>query len=115
MIDNNRDAINNCISTFGIIEAINIFEYALPRIVQRKKELCGYIQAQDWLAAKQCAHQTISAVRLYGSDHLEQQLHQVKLLGTSDIDPTQFEQILAQAFDQAIQTVTEWLAQQKSV
>jgi HPt (histidine-containing phosphotransfer) domain-containing protein len=112
MTDNNHIALKNIIANLGIAEAIEMLEYALPRIVQRKNQLSQHIHAQDWEAAKQYAHQTISSVSLYGSESLETQLHRVKLLGTTDIDPITFEQELSLAFDHVVQGVKEWLNQQ---
>jgi len=82
------------------------------RVLHKKNQFSQHIHAQNWESAKQCAHQTISSVRLYGSESLETQLHRVKLLGTTDIDPIELEQALSLAFDQTIQAVKEWLNQQ---
>lgn len=114
-VNSNDNALDQCAEHLGMEEAIDMFDYALPLIVKRKQELCSYLQTQDWEAAKQCAHQTISSVRLYGSQHLETQLQHIRLLDTTDnhTDPIQLEKTLAQAFDQTIQEVTIWLDKHK--
>ena len=109
MPDKNNLSLETVVRRLGVEDAIEFLEYALPRIIQRKKWLQEYLSTGDSEAASQCAYRTIGSVRLYGSTKLELLLEQVKLVSNGDIDPVSLQRELSVEFDKAINAIREWL------
>ncbi len=111
MSDKNSCSLETIAQNLGIEDTIELLEYALPRIAQRQKKIQESLLAEDWEAASKCAHQTISSVRLYGTEELEKLLRQAKQAGedTADADIVTLQQELLAEFDHVSQTIREWL------
>jgi hypothetical protein len=109
MPDKKDLSLETVVRRLGVEDSIEFLEYALPRIIQRKKWLQEYLSTGDWEAASQCAYRMIGSVRLYGSAKLELLLEQVKLVSNGDIDPVSLQYELSVEFDKAINATREWL------
>lgn len=112
MINENLVALNKVAAELGLVDAIELFEFALPIVIERQQMLQNYLQAEDWVAAAQCAHKTISSVRFYSSERLEGLLRQAMQVRTGEIDVAILQQALFAEFDAVISTVREWLSTQ---
>ncbi|CAA6828309.1 MAG: Unknown protein [uncultured Thiotrichaceae bacterium] len=106
----NNHSLDIVANNLGLEEAVEMFEYALPHISQRRDELRKHISISDWEAAGQCVHRTLSSVNLYGSDRLEELLLQVKLASTGEVEPSTLNQELSKEFDNVLQSIKQWLA-----
>lgn len=110
MTDRENNALDLVAANLGLEEAIEMFEYALPRVLLRKKEILEHMQSQNWEAACNDAHRAISSVRLYGTQRLEDLLRQVKSVSTGEVDSQVLQQELSDEFDSVIKAISDWLA-----
>lgn len=96
----------------GVKDTAELFEFALPVIVERKHKLEQFLGAGEWDAAAQCANTTISSVRLYGSEKLEVLLRQIQDAGSSESANTDWQTLrhdLSEEFQVAIDALQTWL------
>lgn len=112
---NNNNSMDAVVGKLGVEGSIEFFSYALPRLIQRKKELMKHLSGEDWEAASQSASQWIGSVRLYGSAKLELLLDQVILLDPEDINPLSLQKELTVEFDNSIRGIRKWLNAHKSL
>lgn len=97
----------------GVDEAVDMFEYALPRISERKNELLAYIKAENWEAVSNCSHTAISSVRLYGTESLERVLREVKRSAEANKFPANLEVLMSNEFDLVSNRILLWLKENK--
>lgn len=109
MMKENFVALDKVAAGIGVKDAIELFEFALPIVMERRQTLQNYLQTGDWVAAARYAHKTISSVRLYGSETLEVLLRQAMQVDNGEIDVATLQQALLAEFDSVISTVREWL------
>lgn len=96
----------------GVKDTAELFQFALPVIVERMNKLEHFLGAGEWDAAAQCANTTISSVRLYGSDRLEVLLRQVQAAGSPESANTDWQTVrhdLSEEFRTAIDALQSWL------
>ncbi|WMP19452.1 hypothetical protein [Thiothrix lacustris] len=94
----------------GEKEAIELFQFALPAVIERQHKLEQHLGAGEWADAAHFAHKTISSVRLYGSNRLENLLRQAKEAANEQVDVTLLRRELSEEFEVIIKAVREWLA-----
>lgn len=95
----------------GDKDAIELFQFTLPIVIERQHALEQHLCAREWAAFKQCAHKSISSVRLYGSERLEMLLRQANDVDKDEFDLLTYQQELSEEFEVVIGSIREWLAQ----
>lgn len=104
-------ALDNLLTNLGKKDTVELLEFALPRIVERKIALMQLLNANNWEAALQVAHKTLSSVRLYGSNQLEALLQQVCRQDMAVVATPEFQATLESEFSGVITTLKQWLAE----
>lgn len=107
--NNNNNNLSLVVENLGVEDAIELFEYALPRVLDRKSQIIKHMQSQNWDAARDDAHRAISSVRIYGTERLETLLRQVKMASTGEVDSQVLQQELSDEFDHVVQAIAGWL------
>lgn len=97
----------------GAEEAIDMFEYALPRIDDRKNELLVGIVDKNWEAVGNSAHRIISSVRLYGTQKLERILRAIQLSAKAGDVPSALKLGMLQEFEFVKARLKQWIATEK--
>jgi hypothetical protein len=97
------------VDKLGMKDTIEMYEYALLKIPEKKNKLQSYIVSENWLHAHQMAHKSLSSARLYGTEKLERLLRQVRLVGTPAIDAPVLAQELSDEFDYVSEQINQWL------
>jgi hypothetical protein len=107
--DSTDNALADLQQNIGTKGAIELLEFALPRIAQRGKELHQYLLAKDWDAAVMIAHQTLSSARLYSSSSFEQRLQQINEKNIAVISTASFQLELQEEFEVINCAIRTWL------
>ena len=102
-----NNLLDKLMQDLGIEDAIEVLEYALPRVFERQKKIQQHLQAKQWEEASAYAHQTISSIRLYGSDELERLLRKIKERNESERIELQGQ--LSREFTDVLQAIEQWL------
>ncbi len=108
MNTNQNNLLDQLTQDLGIEDAVEVLEYALPRVFERQKKIQEHLQAKQWKEASAYAHQTMSSIRLYGSDELERLLNKIK--DHNENERIQLQDQLSQEFSLVIQTIQQWLS-----
>ena len=94
----------------GEKSTIELFQFALPIVIERQHSLEKHLCAGEWAAFKQFAHKSIGSVRLYGTERLEALLRQANDVDKDEFDLLTYQQELSEEFETVIGSIREWLA-----
>ncbi len=94
----------------GEKETIELFQFALPIVIERQHALEQHLRAKEWAEFKQFAHKSIGSVRIYGSERLEVLLRQAHDIDNDGVDLLAYQQELSKEFEAVIDGIREWLA-----
>ncbi len=108
------EILNRMATRLGTEDTIDLLTFSLPLIVEREQALRSALLLGDRESARLYAHKTLSSVRLYGSERLEQLLLSVQTLKTDETDLTAFQQALSAELELAINAIQSWLAMRVS-
>jgi hypothetical protein len=111
MIDSKKNnvSLDAMVDRLGMKDTIEMYEYALLKIPEKKKRLLHYIVSADYFSSRQMAHQLLSSVRLYGTEKLDGLLRQVRFVGTSKVDEAALVLALSDEFDTVSKNISQWL------
>lgn len=104
------DALEALLLRFGVIETIEMLEYAQPFLAQWEQQLREAMLSDDREKAANCAHKAISSVHLCGSPALEALLRRVKD-GDNSMYSEDMQQILFAEFVAVRQSVDDWIVE----
>lgn len=101
-------AIKQLLSKYGATDTIEMLEFALPLVTERKESLKKSLLDNNLVEASKLAHKTISSIRLYGSSRLENLLQEVKDV-KSHQKALELQPQLVEEFDVVINVIRNWL------
>lgn len=103
-------AVKQLLSKYGAVDTIEMLEFALPLVVERKESLSESLLSNNLAEASKIAHKTISSIRFYGSSRLEDLLKEVKDV-RSQQKALELQPQLIEEFDVVINVLRKWLLQ----
>ncbi len=92
----------------GLDTAVQLLEFALPYMATQRKVLLAALSTQDRALTRKQAHQTLSAVRVYGSVELENLLKNAATLEDTT-DTAVLYRLLDEEFAQTRTAIRYWL------
>ena len=104
------DALQKLFSNADLLE---IFEVALPQIMQKGDELQRHLAASAWEAAARIAHQMLGSANMYASISFNQMLRHIAQQDLGVINSVLFQLELKQALIDIITNIQDWIAKNK--
>lgn len=105
-----RLSLESYVSSKGKVRAIRMFEFALPYIIEKDRQLSQALLENDLDNAAFHAHKAISSVHLYGNPNLEKLLCQIRDGIDSKAAP-EMQRLVSAEFAAVRAEIEDWLSE----